>query len=76
MLIIAASSDLSKSYLEYIKNDKLDIDVIVRDPSKIDEQIRPMIDKIFEFDLNDIVNLNKFSSNSKYSQIIFFQELT
>ena len=73
MLIIAASSDLSKSYLEYIKNDKLDIDVIVRDPSKIDEQIRPMIDKIFEFDLNDIVNLNKFSSNSKYSQIIFFQ---
>lgn len=73
MLIIAASSDLSKSYLEYIKNDKLDIDVIVRDPSKIDEQILTMIDKIFEFDLNDIVNLNKFSSNSKYSQIIFFQ---
>ena len=73
MLSITYSSDLSKSYLEYIKNDKLDIDVIVRDPSKIDEQIRPMIDKIFEFDLNDIVNLNKFSSNSKYSQIIFFQ---
>ena len=44
MLIIAASSDLSKSYLEYIKNDKLDIDVIVRDPSKIDANC-PMIDK-------------------------------
>lgn len=73
ILIIAASSDLSKSYLEYIKDDKLYIDVIVRDSCRIDKQFLPMIDKIFEFDLNDIESLNKFSSNSKYSQIIFFQ---
>ena len=73
MLIIAASSDLSISYLESIKNDKLDIDVIVRDSSRIPENILSMIDEIYEFDLNDLESLNRFISNSKYSQIIFFQ---
>jgi NAD(P)-dependent dehydrogenase (short-subunit alcohol dehydrogenase family) len=73
ILIIAASSDLSKSYIEYIKNEKLNIDVMVRDSCRIDKQFLPMIDKIYEFDLNDIESLNRFSSNSKYSQIIFFQ---
>jgi len=73
MLIIAASSDLSVSYLEHIKNDKLDIDVIVRDSSRIPESIFSMIDVIYEFDLNDLESLNKFISSSKYSQIIFFQ---
>ena len=72
MLIIAASSDLSISYLESIKNDKLDIDVIVRDSSRIPENILSMIDEIYEFDLNDLESLNRFISNSKYSQIIFF----
>jgi NAD(P)-dependent dehydrogenase (short-subunit alcohol dehydrogenase family) len=73
ILIIAASSDLSKSYIEYIKNEKLNIDVMVRDSCRIDKQFLPMIDKIYEFDLNDIESLNRFSSNSKYNQIIFFQ---
>ena len=73
MLIIAASSDLSISYLESIKNDKLDIDVIVRDSSRIPENILSMIDEIYEFDLNDLESLNRFISTSKYSQIIFFQ---
>ena len=73
MLIIAASSDLSISYLESIKNDKLDIDVIVRDSSKIPKNILSMIDEIYEFDLNDLESLNKFISKSKYSQVIFFQ---
>lgn len=73
MLIIAASSDLSISYLESIKNDKLDIDVIVRDSSRIPENILSIIDEIYEFDLNDLESLNKFISTSKYSQIIFFQ---
>ena len=72
MLIIAASSDLSISYLESIKNDKLDIDVIVRDSSKIPKNILSMIDEIYEFDLNDLESLNRFISTSKYSQIIFF----
>ena len=73
MLIIAASSDLSISYLESIKNDKLDIDVIVRDSSRIPENILSMIDEVYEFDLNDLESLNKFISTSKYSQVIFFQ---
>lgn len=73
MLIIAASSDLSISYLESIKNDKLDIDVIVRDSSRIPENILSMIDEIYEFDLNDLESLHRFISTSKYSQIIFFQ---
>ena len=73
MLVIAASSDLSLSYLEFIKNDNLDIDVIVRDSSKIPENILSIIDKIHEFDLNNLESLNKFTSTSKYSQIIFFQ---
>ena len=73
MLIIAASSDLSISYLESIKNDNLDIDVIVRDSSRIPENILSMIDEIHEFDLNDLESLNRFISTSKYSQIIFFQ---
>lgn len=73
ILIIAASSDLSISYLESIKNDKLDIDVIVRDSSRIPENIISIIDEIYEFDLNDLESLNKFISTSKYSQIIFFQ---
>ena len=73
MLIIAASSDLSISYLESIKNDKLDIDVIVRDSSRIPENILSIIDEIYEFDLNDLESLNKFISKSKYSQVIFFQ---
>ncbi len=73
MLIIAASSDLSISYLESIKNDKLDIDVIVRDSSRIPEIILFIIDEIYEFDLNDLESLNKFISTSKYSQVIFFQ---
>ena len=73
MLIIAASSDLSISYLESIKNDKLDIDVIVRDSSRIPENIISIIDEIYEFDLNDLESLNKFISTSKYSQVIFFQ---
>jgi NAD(P)-dependent dehydrogenase (short-subunit alcohol dehydrogenase family) len=73
MLIIAASSDLSISYLESIKNDKIDIDVIVRDTSRIPENILSMIDEIYEFDLNDLESLNRFNSTSKYSQIIFFQ---
>ena len=54
MLIIATSSDLSISYLESIKNDNLDIDVIVRDLSRIPENILSIIDKIYEFDLNDL----------------------
>lgn len=73
MLIIAASADLSISYLESIKNDKLDIDVIVRDSSRIPENILSMIDEVYEFDLNDLESLNRFISTSKYSQIIFFQ---
>ena len=73
MLIIAASSDLSISYLQSIKNDKLDIDIIVRDSSRVPDNILSMIDEIYEFDLNDLENLNSFVSNSKYSQIIFFQ---
>lgn len=73
MLIIAASSDLSISYLESIKNDKLDIDVIVRDSSRIPENILLIIDEIYEFDLNYLESLNNFKSTSKYSQIIFFQ---
>ena len=73
MLIIAASSDLSISYLESIKNDELDIDVIVRDSSRIPESILSIIDEIHEFDLNDLESLYKFISTSKYSQIIFFQ---
>ena len=73
MLIIAASSDLSISYLESIKNDKLDIDVIVRDSYRMPENILSIIDEIYEFDLNDLESLNKFTSTSKYSQIIFFQ---
>ena len=73
MLIIAASSDLSISYLESIKNDELDIDVIVRDSSRIPESILSIIDEIHEFDLNDLESLYKFTSTSKYSQIIFFQ---
>ena len=73
MLIIAASSDLSISYLESIKNDKLDIDVIVRDSSRIPENILSMIDEVYEFDMNDLESLNKFISTSKYSQVIFFQ---
>ena len=31
ILIVAASSDLAKSYINYIKNDSILIDVIVRD---------------------------------------------
>lgn len=73
MLIVAASSDLSISYLQSIKNDKLDIDIIVRDLSRIPDNILSMIDEIYEFDLNDLESLNSFVSNSKYSQIIFFQ---
>jgi NAD(P)-dependent dehydrogenase (short-subunit alcohol dehydrogenase family) len=73
MLIIAASSDLSISYLESIKNDELDIDVLVRDSSRIPESILSIIDEIHEFDLNDLESLYKFISTSKYSQIIFFQ---
>lgn len=73
MLIIAASSDLSISYLESIKNDKLEIDVIVRDSSRIPENILSMIDKVYEFDMNDLESLNSFISTSQYSQVIFFQ---
>lgn len=73
MLIVGASSDLSISYLESIKNDKIDIDVIVRDSSRIPENIILMINEIYEFDLNDLESLNRFISTSKYSQIIFFQ---
>ena len=49
LLIIAASSDLSISYLESIKNDNLDIDVIVRDSSRIPENIFSIIDEIYEY---------------------------
>ena len=59
LLIIAASSDLSISYLESIKNDKLDIDVIVRNSSRIPENILSMIDEIYEFDW--LLLLQKFT---------------
>jgi NAD(P)-dependent dehydrogenase (short-subunit alcohol dehydrogenase family) len=73
ILIIAATSDLAKSYIEFIKNDNSEIDVIVRDSSKLSKKSLSWINKIYEFDLNNLDNLNNFSSTSKYSQIIFFQ---
>jgi NAD(P)-dependent dehydrogenase (short-subunit alcohol dehydrogenase family) len=73
LLIIAGNSDLSKSYIESIKNDKLKIDVIVRDSSKLTDGFVKIIDEIYEFDLNDLEKLYSFSSIFKYNQIIFFQ---
>ena len=73
ILIIAATSDLAKSYIEFIKNDNSKIDVIVRDSSRLSKKLLSVINEIYEFDLNNLDNLNNFSSTSKYSQIIFFQ---
>ena len=73
ILIIAATSDLAKSYIEFIKNDNSKIDVIVRNSSKLSKKLLSLINEIYEFDLNNLDNLNNFNSSSKYSQIIFFQ---
>ena len=73
LLVIAASSDLAISYLESIKKNQIEIDVIVRDSSKLPENLRSVISNVHEFDLNDIDNLENFASAFKFNQIIFFQ---
>jgi len=72
LLVIGASSDLSKSYLKTLKNQDVEIDVLVRNPSKLD-QSNLLIKNIYVYDLNDIEGLANFNSDEKYSKIIFFQ---
>ena len=71
ILIVAASSDLGKSYINFIKNDSIIIDVIVRDPSKLDNLEN--FNNIYTFDLVELDLLFNLKLHSKYSQIIFFQ---
>ena len=71
ILIVAASSDLGKSYINFIKNDSVLIDVIVRNPSKLDNLEK--LNNIYTFDLVELDLLSKLKLSSKYSQIIFFQ---
>ncbi len=72
LLVIGASSDLSKSYLKTLKNQDIEIDVLVRNPSKLDKS-NLLIKNIYVYDLNDIEGLSNFISDEKYSKIIFFQ---
>ena len=71
ILIVAASSDLGKSYINFIKNDTVLIDVIVRNPSKLENLEK--FNNIYTFDLVELDLLSKLKLSSKYSQIIFFQ---
>lgn len=71
ILIVAATSDLAKSYINSIKEESNSIDVIVRNPSKLDNV--DLYNNIFVLDLSDINSLLKFTTSTKYSQIIFFQ---
>ena len=70
ILIVAASSDLGKSYINFIKNDTVLIDVIVRNPSKLENLEK--FNNIYTFDLVELDLLSKLKLSSKYSQIIFF----
>ena len=71
LLIVAASSDLSKSYIDHIQNDLINIDAIVREPNKLKN--KENFENIYTLDLNDLNKLSKFKLTKKYSQIIFFQ---
>jgi len=71
ILIVAASSDLGKSYINFIKNDTVLIDVIVRNPSKLENLEK--FNNIYTFNLVELDLLSKLKLSSKYSQIIFFQ---
>lgn len=73
ILIVGASSDLSKSYIDYIFNSEITIDILVRDLSKFSKKILNRFNKIYEYDLNQIEKLESFKTENKYSQIIFFQ---
>ncbi len=73
ILIIAASSDLSKTYIESISSSNSIIDIIIRDKSKFSDSMLSRFDQIFEFNLENIDTLFNFETDSKYNQIIFFQ---
>ena len=73
ILIVGASSDLSKSYIDYIFNSEITIDILVRDLSKF-SKILNRFNKIYEYDLNQIEKLESFKTETN-SQIIFFKEL-
>lgn len=76
LLIIGASSDLSKSFISSIEDDdNVKIDILVRDPSKFSKSDSLRFENIYKFDLNKIEELTNFRTESKYSKIIFFQGL-
>ena len=74
LLIVGASSDLSKSYISSIENDdNVKIDILVRDPSKFTKSGSLRFENIYKFDLNKIEELTYFKTQSIYSKIVFFQ---
>ena len=74
LLIIGASSDLAKSYINSITDHKtLEIDILIRNPSKFSKSDLLKFKNVYIFDLNEIEKLANFKTESKYSNIIFFQ---
>ena len=71
LLIVAATSDLGKSYINFINNDSILIDVIVRNPSKLENLER--FNNVYNLDLNELGEISKLKLTSNYSKIIFFQ---
>ena len=53
LLIVAATSDLGKSYINSINNDSILIDAIVRNPSKLENLER--FNNVYNLDLNEQV---------------------
>ena len=73
LLIVAATSDLGKSYINFINNDSILIDVIVRNPSKLENLER--FNNVYNLDLNELGEISKLKLTSNYSKIIFFKVL-
>lgn len=74
LLIIGASSDLAKSYINSIIDYKtIEIDILIRNPSKFSKLELLKFKNVYIFDLNEIEKLTNFKTKSKYSNIIFFQ---
>ena len=69
ILVVAASSDLAKSYISYIEEDSALIDVIVRETSRLENLER--FDNIYNYDLEEEEFFNPKNTSAWFFYDIF-----